>query len=166
MMHDALAIMMTITTHGTWLPEEERQYVEQDVILPSEPIGEVTDGQPNERPSAFVFSRDQLQYVGKLIGTSLQEQLGLRIWALAVQTWYAHLVVAATREPIDRIVQCAGQAVEEGLELRRPVWGDGYLKRFCFDEETVGRWIRYVERHNIAVELPPRPWPFIETPNF
>ena len=164
-MHDALAIMLTMTTDGTWLPEEERQCVEQDVILPAEPMREGA-GQQATGESALLFSRDQLQYVGKLIGTSLQEQLGLRIWALAVQTWYAHLVVAATREPIDRIVQCADQSVRKGLELRRPVWGDGYLKRFCFDDETARRWMTYVERHNIAVELPPRPWPFIERPDF
>jgi hypothetical protein len=163
--HDALAIMITMTTHGTWLPEEERQCVEQDVILPAEPIREGTDRQPTDA-SAFLFSRSQLQYVGRLIGTSLRERLGLQIWALAVQTWYVHLVVAATREPIDRIVQCVDQAVGEGLESRRPIWGGGYLKRFCFDEETVGRWITYVERHNIAIELPPKPWPFIETPDF
>ncbi len=161
---DALAIMLTMTTRGTWLPEEERQCVEQDVILPAEPIREGTDPQGPES-STLLFSRDQLQYAGKLIGTSLQGQLGLRIWALAVQTWYVHLLVAATREPIDRIVRCADQSVGEGLKLKRPIWGDGYLKRFCFDGETVARWITYVERHNIAIELPPKPWPFIETPD-
>jgi hypothetical protein len=161
---DALAMMVTMTTDGAWIPEEERQCVEQDVILPAEPFRERRDAQASG-DSVHTFSRDQLQYVGKLIGASLQQQPGLRIWALAVQSWYAHLVVAATRLPVDRILQCADEAVRAGLELKRPVWGDGYLKRFCFDEETVGRWITYVERHNIAVELPAKPWPFIETPD-
>ena len=163
-MDDALAIMVTMTTEGTWIPEEERPCVEQDVILPAEPFRDQNDQQAADA-SVLLFSRDQLPYVGKLIGSSLIEQLGLRIWALAVQSWYAHLVIAATRLPVDRILQCAGQGVGAGLELKRPIWGDGYLKRFCFDRQTLGRWITYVERHNIAVELPPKPWPFIETPN-
>ena len=164
-MRDALAIMITMTTDGTWLPEEERQCVEQGVILPAEPIWDETDRDPTDA-SPLLFTREQSLYVGKLIGTSLREQLGVRCWALAVQTWYAHLVIAATGEPIDRMVHCTDQAVRAGLELRRPIWGDGYLHRFSFDAETVAGWITYVERHNIAVELPPRPWPFLETPDF
>jgi hypothetical protein len=163
--HDELAMMITMTTDGTRLPDEERQCVEQDVLLPAEPIRARTDRQPPHAPP-LLFARDQLLYVGKLIGHALRDSLGLRIWALAVQTWYVHLVVAATREPIEGIVRCAGQRVAEGLELKRAIWGDGYLKRLGFDQETVGRWITYVERHNIAIELPPRPWPFVESPDF
>ena len=164
-MHDALAIMLTMTTHGTSLSEEERQCVEHDVILPAEPIREETDTQ-SAKSSALLFSRDETQYVGKLMGAALREQLDLQIWALAVQAWYTHLVVASTKEQVDRIVQCAEAAVREGLQLKRPIWGDGYDKRFCFDEDTARRWIAYVERHNTAVGLPPKPWPFVETPPF
>jgi len=63
------------------------------------------------------------------------------------------------------MVECAERAVREGLPLKRPIWGDGYDKRLCFDQQTARRWIAYVERHNTAVDLPPKPWPFIETPS-
>jgi len=165
MMHDALALMLTMTTHGTSLCEEEHACVEHDVILPAEPIlGQA--GPQDTRSPALLFARNELMYVGKLIGTGLREKLGLPIWALAVQVWYVHLVAGATTEPVGRIVECAEAAVQEGLQWKRPIWGDGYDKRFCFDEETARGWIAYVERHNIAVGLPPKPWPFIETPAF
>ena len=164
-MRDALAIMLTMTTHGTSLSGEERQCVEHDVILPAEPIREPIAPQSTS-PAPLLFARSQLHFVGKLIGTALEEKLGLHVWALAVQVWYAHLVVAATGEPVDRIVRCAEDAVREGVELKRPIWGDGYDKRFCFEEETAAQWIGYVERHNAAIGLAPRPWSFIETPDF
>ena len=165
MIHDALAIMLTMTTHGTSLSPEERECVEHDVILPAEPIRETVDP-PNRNSSALLFSRDELHFVGKLIGNSLKEQLELRIWGLAVQAWYAHLVVGATREPVDRILKCAEDAIREGLSLKRPIWGDECGRRLAFDEDTVRGWIAYVERHNIAVDLPPKPWTFIEAPPF
>ncbi len=164
-MRDVLAIMLTMTTHGTSLPGEERQCVEHDVILPAEPIREPLASE-SEGLAPLLFARSQLHFVGKLIGTALEEKLGLHVWALAVQVWYAHLVVAATWEPMERIVGCADDAVREGLELKRPIWGDGYDQRFCFEEETARQWIAYVERHNAAIGLAPKPWSFIEPPDF
>jgi len=163
--HDALAIMLTMTTSGTALSPEERECVEHDVILPAEPIREKVNP-PKANSSALLFSRDELHFVGKLIGNSLKEQLQLRVWALAVQAWYAHLVVGATREPVDRIVKCAEEAIREGLSLKRPIWGEECNRRLGFDEDTVLGWIAYVERHNTAVDLPPKPWAFIEAPQF
>jgi len=157
--------MLTMTTHGTSLPDEERRCVEQDVILPAEPI-RAPDVPASTDLAPLLFARSRLHFAGRLIGTALQKELGLRVWALAVQVWYAHLVVAATWEPAGRIVRCADEAVREGLELRRPIWGDGYDQRFCFEEETARQWIAYVERHNAAIGLAPKPWSFIEPPDF
>jgi hypothetical protein len=161
---DTLAIMITMTTYGTGLRDEERQWIDEDIILPAEPIRQQS-GRQSMKYAPLTFSRDQLQYVGSLIGTSLREQLGLRIWALTVQMWYVHLVVAATREPVARIVACTEDAARGGLDRNRPIWGDGYEKRFCFDENSVRQRVAYVQRNNIAAGLPPAPWPFIEPPD-
>lgn len=163
-MNDALAVMLTITTHGTSLSGEERRCVEQDVILPAEPLHVETAPAETGAPT-LRFSRDETLFVGKLVGTALNEQLHLRVWALTVQIWYAHLVVEAAEEPVSQIVQCAEEAVQVGLERRRPIWAGGYDKRYSFDDEATRQWIAYVERHNVAVGLPPRPWPFIEAPD-
>ena len=162
-MRDALAIMITLTTHGTWLREDERGWVDSEIIMPASPIVEQAGRQRPESPP-LMFPRDQLQYVGTLIGTSLRQRLGLRIWALTVQAWYVHIVVAATTEPVNRIVECTEDAVCWGLQLNRPIWGEDYDKRFFFDEDSVRQRIAYVERNNTAAGLPPKPWPFIETP--
>jgi hypothetical protein len=158
---DALAVMISLTTYGTSLREEERRWVDQDIIMPAQPIRQQTDRQGAEYPP-LTLPRDQLRYVGTLIGTSLREQFGLRIWAMTVQMWYAHLVVAATAELVSRVVECAEQAAREGLQWDRPIWGDQYDIRFCFEEDSVRERIAYVERNNIAAGLPAKPWPFIE----
>ena len=82
---------------------------------------------------------------------------------MTVQTWHVHVVITATQHPVAHIVKCAKDAVRWGLRPGRPIWADGYDKRFCFDEESACARISYVERHNTAIGLPPKPWDFIET---
>ena len=114
----------------------------------------------------MTLPRDQLQQLGTQIGTSLTEGLALEIWAFTLQMWYLHLVVRATSTPVRRIVRSAEEAVRASLDMERPIWEERYDKRFCFDGETVRERIAYVERNNVAVGLPAKPWPFIEAPDF
>ncbi|MHC4406617.1 MAG: hypothetical protein ACYTG0_43895 [Planctomycetota bacterium] len=162
-MRDAVAVMITLTTYGTWLRREEHQWVDEDIILPAEPIRRAAERHNAQHPT-LLFSRDQIPFVGTQIGNSLRGQMGLRIWALTVQTWYAHLVVARSTDSVRQILLCAERAVREGLGLKRPVWGGKYDKRFCFDDKTLRHWIDYVERNNVLAGMPERPWPFLESP--
>ncbi len=81
---------------------------------------------------------------------------------MTVQTWHAHIVVGACEHPVEKTAKCAKDAVRWGLRPGRPIWGDGYDKRFCFDEDSVHSRIEYVERHNTVTGLPAKPWQFIE----
>jgi hypothetical protein len=159
---DVLAMMITLTTYGASLTEEERRWVDQEIILPAEPVRQGADPAETEH-APLVLAHDQLHHVGALIGSALGDRLRLRIWALTVQKWYAHTVIAASAQPVSRIVRSIENAVREGLELKRPVWGQGYDKRLCFDEDSVRQWIAYVQRNNLAAGRPANPWPFIES---
>lgn len=162
-MRDALAMMITMTTYGTPLQKAERRWVEEDLIMPAQPIRQLAEQQGRKYPP-LCLPRNQLQHLGTLVGTALREQFDLRIWAMTVQTWYVHAVIGATREPAAQIVQCSDDVIRRALQLKRPIWEAGYDKRFCFDADTVRERIAYVERHNVAVGWPARPWPFIEAP--
>lgn len=162
-MRDALAIMISLTTHGAPLREKQRRWVDQEIIMPAQPVRQEANEDAEYPP--LVFSRDQLQSAGTLIGTSLKDRLQLPVWALTVQMWYTHFVVAATTEPAGRIVACTEEAVRRGLGLKRPVWEDQYDKRLCFDRDSIRQRIAYVERNNVAAGLPAKPWPFIEAPS-
>jgi hypothetical protein len=158
-----LATMLTMTTYGTWLRGDRRGWVDDGIIYPADAELETADRARMKHPP-FHFPREQLLEIGAFIGKSLTERIELPIYALHVGTWHVHLVVGATHHPIGDVVKCAKDAVRYGLMVYRPIWTDGYDKRFCFDARAAIARIRYVERHNEAHGLPAKPWPFI-TPN-
>ena len=160
-----LAIMFTMTTYGTWLRGDQRGWVGDGQILPPSPILEVDD-RKRMKHDVYLFEARKLIEVGGFIGTSLSERLTIRIWALTVQTWHVHLLIGSTRHDIAKIAKCAKDAVRWGLRPGRPIWSDGYDKRYCFDEPTVWNRIRYIERHKLEQDWPAKPWRFIETPQF
>ncbi len=156
-----LGTMYTTTTYGTWLRGDWRGWVEDGKILPFDPKLQAADRQ-RMKHSPFRFEADQLHAIGAMIGASLQTRLRQRILALTVQNWHVHLVVAASAYGTAEVMKCAKEAVRYGLRPGRPIWTDGYDKRYCFDEPALFGRIHYVERHNTASGLSARPWDFIE----
>jgi hypothetical protein len=88
--------------------------------------------------------------------------LDLTILALTVQTWHVHLVIGATPKTLPDVVKCAKDAARWHLRLDQPLWTVKYDKRFCFDDESVRTRIEYVEKHNLRLGWPARPWPFVQ----
>ena len=114
----------------------------------------------------FRFAERDWRPVGDWIGTALGQRLGVAIFAMTVQSWHVHIVIGPTAHDVSRVVKCAKDAVRWALRPGRPIWGDGYDKRFCFDEASALARIAYVEEHNLARGQPARPWPFILDPPF
>jgi hypothetical protein len=159
-MANTLATMLTFTTYGTWLRGDKRGYVDDGKILPPDPDLEAHDRARMEHP-IYLFPQDRLFDIGTFIGDSLTSRLHVIIHALHVGTWHTHLVIGHTNHNIAGVVRCAKESVRYGLRPGRPIWTDGYDKRFCFDTRAALARIRYVERHNEAAGLPSAPWPFI-----
>ena len=83
-MPKTLAIMITMTTYGTWLRGDMRGWVERGGrVLPSNPPLEAADRERMKHP-VFLFDESRLLDVGTAIGKSLRERLNLRILAMAV----------------------------------------------------------------------------------
>ncbi len=156
-----LGTMFTMTTHGTWPRGDRRSWVDDGRVLPPDPELEEGDRQ-RMKHALWLFGKDQVLTVGTMIGESLQSRLQQRILALTVQTWHVHFVVAASEHGAPDVVKCAKEAVRYGMRPGRPIWTDGYDKRYCFDAAALGQRIEYVERHNTESGMPPRPWKFIE----
>jgi hypothetical protein len=159
-MGNTLATMLTMTAYGTWLRGDKRGWVDDGKILPPDPDLESADRIRMKNPPYF-FPHDRLLDIGSFVGESLIERLNATIYALHIGTWHAHLVIGPTHHHIAEVVKCAKDAVRYGLRPGRPIWTDGYDKRFCFDARAVRARIRYVQRHNEAQGWPPAPWPFI-----
>jgi REP element-mobilizing transposase RayT len=159
-MANTLAIMVTATTYGTWLRGDRRGSIQDGRLLPPLPWLEAND-RARLKYEPFLFDADRLHDIGQMIGDSLIERMQSTILALHVARWHMHLIVAATPHDIADVVKCAKDAVRYGLKPGRPIWTEGYDKRFCFDEASLRNRIRYVERHNEHLGQSPRPWPFI-----
>lgn len=155
-----IGIMVTMTTYGSWLRGDIRGWIEDGVLMPPDPIIEANDRRRMAHPP-FRFDRCQLREVGHMIGRSLIERLNVTLLALTVQTWHVHFVTGATQHDIGDVVKCAKDAVRYGLRPGRPIWTDGYDKRFCFDERSLVNRVRYVQRHEQAMKAPPWSWSFV-----
>ena len=159
-MKSTLGILFTWTTYGTWLRGDPRGWVENGTTYPADPLLQAAE---RERMpyTPYLFAEDQLLMVGAMIGKSLIERKGVAVLALTVQTWHVHLLIGATDHPVEAVVKCGKDAVRWGLRPGRPIWTDGYDKRFCYDEATLDTRRAYVERHNIERGWPAKPWGFI-----
>ncbi len=158
-----LGIMLTMTTYGTWLRGDQRGWVDEGRILPPDPDLHAADA-VRMKHSVYLFPTEMQVRVGEFIGTALIEKLQMTLWALTVQSWHVHAVVAPTEHDVPDIIKRIKDTVRRGLKESRPIWTDGYDKRFCFDEASVWNRIRYVERHNQERGISAQPWSFITTP--
>ena len=156
-----LATMLTLTTYGMWLRGDVRGWVDRGRTLPPDPELEHQDRRRMPHPP-FRFLPDQLLAVGQAVGTSLIYRMGLRIGAMSLQVWHLHVVIAGSDFAWPEAVKCAKDAARWHLRPGRPIWSDGYDKRFCFDIPSVRSRIAYVERHNLDNGWPAKPWPFIQ----
>jgi hypothetical protein len=160
-MSNTLGTLITCTTYGTWLRGDQRGWVDQGRIFGPDPIIEQGDRARMDHP-AFRFDPSSLQAIGSAIGASLIERMSMAIYALAVDTWHCHLVIGPTERDIADVVRCMKDSVRYFLRPGRPIWTEGYDKRFCFDAPSLRARVRYVERHNENTELPAKPWPFLQ----
>ncbi|MGE3637656.1 MAG: hypothetical protein AB7G28_03800 [Pirellulales bacterium] len=156
-----LATMLTLTTYGSWLRGDRRGWVDDGEIFPADPVLEAAD-RARMKHSPFLFPRDRLLEIGQHIGEALTSRLDLQVYALTIGTWHAHVVFGPAHVPLGDVVRTAKDAARYGLAIfDRPVWTEGYDKRFCFDTRAVRNRVAYVERHNTRHGWTTRPWPFI-----
>ena len=159
-MNSTLGILFTWTTYGTWLRGNARGWVEDGITYPAAPELQVAD-RARMTHTPFLFAPDELLSVGAMIGQSLIERKAVTVLALTVQIWHVHLLIGATHHPVEAVVKCGKDAVRWGLRPGRPIWTDGYDKRFCFDETALDARRDYVEKHNTEKGWPAKPWALI-----
>jgi len=158
-----LAIMFTMTTYGTWLRGDQRNWVEDGIIYPPNPSLESADRDRMKHPE-FLFPKESLHQTAAAIAASLTTRLSITLHALALQSWHTHFLVAATEHDVSIIAKCAKDAARYHLRPGRPIWVEGYDKRFCYNFKSVQTRITYIERHNLQNHLPPNPFGKLITP--
>src|SRR5579871_2714290 len=142
-----LGTLLTFTTYGTWLRGDIRGWIDDGVLMPPDPVLETADRGRMTHPP-FLLETDGLLTLGEAIGVALRDRQRHTILALTVQTWHAHVVIGVTPVRVDQVVKCAKDAARYHLRPGRPIWTDGYDKRYCFDVPSLTARVRYVEKHN------------------
>jgi hypothetical protein len=139
-----LATMVTTTTYGMWLPGDVRGYVDDGVILPSNPRLHAA-AQRQMANDAVILSRSEQDAAFEALCAGAKE-FGYRLFAVSIEAWHAHWLLNhgddKTATMVGRLKNLMRQAVGRGR-----IWTKGYDKRFCFDEHTVNQRRQYIERH-------------------
>lgn len=144
-----LGYMIAWTTYGTWLQGDERGYVKKGKIYP--PNSAIMRANKQAQLQDVVkLSRTEQQIVQAAIIEEARLH-GQRSFAVAVLPTHIHIVGDYIDEPISRLVAYYKKAARTALSATGrtgKVWTRGYDKRYCFDQKTLQRRIKYVRQQN------------------
>ena len=141
--------MVTWTTYGSWLQGDKRRYVRDGRVLDGDEQIYSLCKKLQKWPAVKLTSKEK-PVVHQTIITEA-ERTDQQVEALAVCSNHVHLAVRWSSHPIGRIVSRYKNAAMFALgKLGRSgrIWTRGYDRRFCFTEEELARYIKYVKKHN------------------
>lgn len=148
MMNDPIAYFVTISTFGTWLPGDERGWIEYhrgwkmpDPLLELESLARMDE-------SACILERRQRVCVEKqLVETCLHR--GWVLHAKNCRTNHLHVVVSARNTKPTKIRRdlkswCTRRLKAEFDPSRESWWAERGSIRYVFDEDGLEAVVRYV----------------------
>lgn len=148
-MNDPLAFFITIVTYGTWLPGDERGWVEcqRGWQLPCRPLELEARARMNE--DACVLSLAQR----KLVEFQIAETCEHRKWILHAQncrSTHLHTVVGAFETAPTKVRQdlkawCTRRLKRDADSGRENWWAERGSVHWVFTEEELERVIEYVD---------------------
>ncbi len=150
---NTLGYMLTWTTYGTWLQGDKRRYVKKGKTLP--PDEKLFQTNKELQASETVRLSPQHKQLVREAIMNEAEKIGQEILALAVCSSHVHLVARYIPKPVSDVVayyKKAGRLALKEIGLHGKIWAKGYDKRFCFDQLTLDKRIKYVQNHNIKQE--------------
>jgi REP element-mobilizing transposase RayT len=147
------ALFLTWRTYGTWLPGDERGWIDErrngfgePMNLPDVRLEGAARGQMRSAPVEFT---DPQRLAVDLPIREACEFRGWQIVALNVRTNHVHLVVGADEQPAKVLnvlkvrattVLRAGRMVAE----HRPIWARGGSRRVLWDDAALAAAVEYV----------------------
>lgn len=147
-MGQTLGNMFTFTTYGTWRRGDRRGWIQDGgKLMPPLPWLEKNDA-ARMKHDAFLFETKQLDMLEDALAESLIARKSAMVLAMHAACWHTHFVIGATPHSVGDIAKCAKDAARYALRPGRPIWTDGYDKRYRFDEKSLRNRVRYVERHH------------------
>jgi len=143
-----IGYMVTWTTYGSWLPGDERGYVEHGETMPGDP--KILRASQMLQKSPAVKLDSEQKAIVRLAIFDEAKRIGHTIEALAVCTNHIHLVALPCDKSLEAIVSRYKNISMFALCKNGParrIWTRGFDKRFCFDEKSLNQRIEYVNKH-------------------
>ncbi|QDT38781.1 transposase [Stratiformator vulcanicus] len=146
---EALAYLITWTTYGTWLPGDDRGWVDKGVFRIEEPqpiLREDSSARLKEKP--LLLSRSQRALIERTIGDHCDHRKWM-LHAVNARSNHAHVVVTAAAVPPKKVREefkawCTRRLKSEFDAKRTNWWTEGGSGRFINDEDHLEAAIRYV----------------------
>jgi REP element-mobilizing transposase RayT len=143
-----IGFMATWTTYGTWLQGDKRGYVKNGITLGVNAQLEKSNRQLLKHDK-IVIPKNLRKTVENAI-LKEAEQIGQKVYAIAVCNNHVHIVVESTNErvgySVGRFKRAATKALRE-YGFANKVWTKGYDKRYCYNQNDLETRIKYVQRH-------------------
>jgi REP element-mobilizing transposase RayT len=148
MMQDPLAYFITWPTYGTWLPGDERGWVEyhRSWQMPSKSLELYCRACMIEKQC--LLTKDERQIVLRQI----QETCSFRNWqhfASDCRSNHAHILIGATNTSpkkirVDIKAWCTRRLREKSLKDRINWWAERGSIRYVWDKESLAKVVQYI----------------------
>jgi hypothetical protein len=150
-----MVYFLTFNCYGSWLPGDERGWVEPDhgIRDPNSGLHKYCQGNMADEPYLLDLPR------ANIVLTAIQEVCRFRNWDLIaahVRTNHVHLIVDGLQEPDRAIVQFKASATR-ALRAKR-IWARGGSTRALTSRSALDQAIRYViaqQGESMALVAPP-----------
>jgi hypothetical protein len=148
-MSEMIAYMATWTTYGTWLPGDERGYVDNKGQLQNADE-KLFEKSKELQQSPIVKLNSSEKKIAKQTILDEARRIGHKIIILAVCSNHVHLLAKPYQEPINKVIgRYKSLTTRTFWEYGRKgkIWTRGFDKQFCFTEKELTARMIYILKH-------------------
>jgi len=142
-----IGFMATWTTYGTWLQGSKKGCVKNGITLKANPELEKSNEALLKHDKITIPKNIRIIIKNAILKEA--EETGQKVFALAVCSNHVHIVVESIGKKcgysVGRFKKAATKALRK-YGFNDKVWTKGFDKRYCYNEQELGRKIKYVLR--------------------
>ena len=125
---------VTTTSHGNWLPGDLRGYVQDGIILPSNPRLLKFSKSLLKSDPVFFSSADRDRLLESLVAAA--DEFSYRLTDVAIESWHLHWIITHGNDPVETMVGRLKTRMRQTLARGR-IWTDGYWSEELRDDAAL-----------------------------
>jgi REP element-mobilizing transposase RayT len=135
---------VTTTSHGNWLPGDLRGYVQDGIILPSNPRLLKFSKSLLKSDPVFFSPPDRDRLFESLLAAAAE--FNYRLTDIAIESWHLHWIISHGDDPVKTMVGRLKTRMRQSLARGR-IWTEGYWSEELRDETALDQVRRYITNH-------------------